>query len=168
MPNDLPFRVDRKCLTEAITIQSSQITDRAFPPQSGVEQSVACSGSTTNGFPFVVEPECHRETSPERLQVREGSVIPRKRVLSARVWATHISRQIRLADHLTLIVRTLRDSDSSPERRDICHCAVLPKKRVLRRRPGSGIRSRVCGRHSRYETSTLVIAAARWERARTA
>ncbi len=54
--HDLTFGVDRICNAEAITRQSSEITDLPISPESCMEQLITSGESTTDCFPFIVEP----------------------------------------------------------------------------------------------------------------
>src|SRR5439155_26405436 len=105
-------------------------SDQSISPDSCMEQFIACSSGTPDCLPLIIEPDCNRETSSKRSYVGQSSVVPKKRVLLARVWTTNISCQSRLAYNLTLVVCALRTSEGPTKGAEIRHPAVIPKKRV--------------------------------------
>src|SRR5215469_9793408 len=64
LPNDLTFGVDRPRLTEAVTIQSSEIGDYRVFPEGGVERLVTWSSGTADYLACVIDPVCERKVPP--------------------------------------------------------------------------------------------------------
>jgi len=58
LADDLTARVYCIRLTEAVTVQSSQVSDYTFSPESGMEQRITWSGSAADNITGIVEPEC--------------------------------------------------------------------------------------------------------------
>ena len=87
--------------------------------------------------PKIIDPEGSAISSSQRAEIGQHTPVPKESVLAC------ISRQVRLADHLTTTVHPIWVAESAPKAADIYHFAVLPEERVFSWESSGCIRNRV-------------------------